>query len=95
MLRAFHPSRPGTSREAAMPLNPADPVNGLWTFAEVPNGASTFPGGEKLPITGMPPRFTRRSPVSQGSGKVVDQQASVRQIASDVQLVARRVRGSW
>jgi hypothetical protein len=29
----------------------------------------------------------------QGPGKVVDQQASVRQVASHVQLVARRVRG--
>jgi hypothetical protein len=29
----------------------------------------------------------------QGSGNVVDQQASVRQVASDVQLVARRVQG--
>jgi hypothetical protein len=29
----------------------------------------------------------------QGSGKVVDQQASVRQVASDAQLVAPRVQG--
>lgn len=42
MLRAFDPALAGTSREAAMPLNLADPVNGLWTFAEVPNGASTL-----------------------------------------------------
>jgi carboxylesterase type B len=32
-------------------------------------------------------------PSSQGPGKVVDQQASLRQVASHVQLVPRRVRG--
>jgi hypothetical protein len=42
MLRSFDPALAGVSREAAMPLNPADPVNGRWTFADVPSGASTL-----------------------------------------------------
>jgi hypothetical protein len=42
MMRSFDPALAGTSREAAMSLNPADPVNGQWTLAEVPNGASTL-----------------------------------------------------
>jgi hypothetical protein len=42
MLRAFDPARAGVSREVAMSLNPADPVNGQWTFADVPNGALTL-----------------------------------------------------
>ncbi|MDX6240421.1 MAG: hypothetical protein QOG10_5241 [Kribbellaceae bacterium] len=42
MMRAFDPARAGTSREVAMSLNPADPVNGQRLFASVPWGGSTL-----------------------------------------------------
>jgi hypothetical protein len=42
MMRSFDPARAGTSREVAMSLNPADPVNGQRRFAEVPRGDSSL-----------------------------------------------------
>ena len=38
----YDPALAGTSRERALPLNAAEPINGSWTFKDVPDGRSTL-----------------------------------------------------
>jgi hypothetical protein len=38
----FDPVLAGTSREKALPLNAAEPINGSWTIRDLPDGRSTL-----------------------------------------------------
>jgi hypothetical protein len=42
IVNLFDPVLAGIPRKNAVPVNVADPVNGQWTFADVPDGKSTL-----------------------------------------------------